>query len=265
MTELPKPSLRKPRFQGGRSIVALMLREMSTTYGASPGGYIWAILQPVGMLVVLSFGFALLVRSPSLGNSFLYFYATGFLVYNFYREIDNKSMNCLRYARGLLGYPAVAWIDTLVSRVLLSLITFGVVFLIVMSGAIYFEDIDATLNLAPIIQSLAIAVALGMAVGMNNAVLVGMFPMWRSLWGIITRPMLLASGVLYIYEDLPSVAQDVLWWNPLIHMTGLMRKGFFQTYDADFVSLTYCWFVILVLMLSGIILMGKYYSSVLEG
>jgi len=75
---------------------------------------------------------------------------------------------------------------------------------------------------------------------------------------------LLASGVLYIYEDLPGVVQDILWWNPLIHVTGLMRKGFFQTYDARFVSLTYCFFVGLLLVMTGIILMGKYYSEVLE-
>jgi capsular polysaccharide transport system permease protein len=264
MSELPAPALPKSRRQALRSIVALMLREMSTTYGASPGGYLWAILQPVGMLLVLSFGFALMVRTPSLGSSFFYFYATGFLVYSFNRDIESKTTSALRYSRGLLSYPAVAWIDTVIARIFLSLLTFGVVFLIVMSGVIHLQNVNAILDFKPIILSITLAVLLGLGVGMNNAVLTGMFPMWKNIWSIITRPMLLASGVLYIYEDLPGVVQDILWWNPLIHVTGLMRKGFFQTYDARFVSLTYCFFVGLLLVMTGIILMGKYYSEVLE-
>jgi capsular polysaccharide transport system permease protein len=264
MIELPQIALPRPRFQAGRSIIALILREMSTTYGASPGGYIWAILQPVGMLVVLSFGFALLVRSPALGSSFLYFYATGFLVYNLYRDIEGKATNSLRYSSGLLSYPAVAWIDTVIARIFLASLTFGFVFLIVMSGVIYLENVKAILDFKPIILSITLAVLLGLGVGMNNAVLAGVFPMWRNIWSIITRPMLLASGVLYIYDDLPGVAQDILWWNPLMHVTGLMRRGFYQTYDARFVSLTYCFLVALFLIMTGIILMGKYYSEVLE-
>ncbi|MEL6475009.1 MAG: sugar ABC transporter permease, partial [Pseudomonadota bacterium] len=32
------------RFASLRSIIALMLREMATSYGRSPGGYLWAVL-----------------------------------------------------------------------------------------------------------------------------------------------------------------------------------------------------------------------------
>ena len=35
------------RFASFRAIGALILREMATSYGRSPGGYIWAILEPV--------------------------------------------------------------------------------------------------------------------------------------------------------------------------------------------------------------------------
>jgi capsular polysaccharide transport system permease protein len=72
----------------GRVIMALMLREMTTKYGRTPGGYVWAILEPVAMIVVLSFGFSLVMRSPSLGNSFIVFYASGFLPFNQYRTLE---------------------------------------------------------------------------------------------------------------------------------------------------------------------------------
>ncbi|MCX7288621.1 MAG: hypothetical protein NTW20_13985 [Rhodobacterales bacterium] len=68
-------------FRTSRSVVALMLREMSTTYGRSPGGYLWVILEPVGGIALLSLvlTFGLRVKSPGLGINFPLFYATGVL------------------------------------------------------------------------------------------------------------------------------------------------------------------------------------------
>ena len=70
MTSAPlptaQPQLSAPRFLTLRTITALVLREMSATYGRSPGGYVWAVVQPIGMILFLSVGFSLLVRSPSL-------------------------------------------------------------------------------------------------------------------------------------------------------------------------------------------------------
>ena len=43
----PQPQLRPPRVQTFRTISALIMREMQTTYGRSPGGYLWAVLEPV--------------------------------------------------------------------------------------------------------------------------------------------------------------------------------------------------------------------------
>jgi capsular polysaccharide transport system permease protein len=74
----------------------------------------------------------------------------------------------------------------------------------------------------------------------------------------------LASGVLYVYEDLPKAAQHILWWNPLLHITGTSRSGFYTIYDAKFVNLSYCWMIILVLILAGLVFLRANYRKVLE-
>ena len=40
-----------------RAVAALVLREMSTRYGRTPGGYLWAILEPLGMIIMNRPGF----------------------------------------------------------------------------------------------------------------------------------------------------------------------------------------------------------------
>ena len=54
MSKLPQDPMRANRFRMPRTIVALVLREMATTHGRSPGGYVWAVLEPVAALIVMT-------------------------------------------------------------------------------------------------------------------------------------------------------------------------------------------------------------------
>ena len=260
---LAGPAL-QPRFIAVRSIVALMLREMASTYGNSPGGYLWAILQPVGMLLLLSVAFSLLVRAPALGTSFILFYATGFLPFDMYWEIASKIAGALKYSRALLSYPRVSWIDTILARLLLNFLTQLMVFCIVITGILLTDDTHTTIHMVPVIQGLVMSALLGLGVGLCNSVLGGLFPVWSMIWSIVSRPLFLASGVFFIYESLPRFVQDILWWNPLIHVTGLVRRGFYSTYDGTYISMTYGYGVALVLILLGLIFMQAHYKRVLE-
>lgn len=247
-----------------RTILALILREMGTTYGRSPGGYLWAILQPVGMIAALALGFSLLLRAPSLGTSFILFYATGYLPFDLYSTLATKLMNAMKYSKALLAYPKVLWIDTIIARFLLTLLTTVTVAVLVMSGILYFANIHAILNIPYIVLAFAMASVVGLGAGVMNCFVIGIFPVWKNLWSIVSRPMFLASGIFFIYEDMPPVVQDVLWWNPLLHATGAMRKGFYPTYAGDYISVAYAFGFGLVLLMVGLLFLGSYHQRVLE-
>jgi capsular polysaccharide transport system permease protein len=260
LTHFHKP----PRFRTVRTIGAMMLREMASTYGGSPGGYFWALLQPIGMLMVLSFGFSLVVRSPALGTSFMLFYAAGFMPFSLYGEIQGKVSVTLRYAKALLAYPAVTWIDAVLARLILNVLTNLVVMSVVFTGIFIYDDINTSLNPFAIMNAIAMTTLLGAGVGLMNAVLGGLFPVWKNIWSIATRPLFLASGVLNLFEGMPAIAQNVLWWNPLFHITATGRAGFFPTYEANFVSYTYVYGISLTLILLGLIFMRANYNKILE-
>lgn len=268
MPEPPSAAPKMPKASHGvrtiRTIVALILREMGSKYGRTPGGYVWAILEPVGMIVLLSIGFSIMVRSPSLGSSFLLFFATGYLPYALYGSSAGNTSSAMRYSKPLLAYPAVTWLDAIIARWTLNFLTAGTVFCIIISGIIILSQVRTSLNVTPIFLGMFMSACLGMGVGLLNCTLNGLFPVWRNIWSIITRPLFLASGVLYIYEDLPKAAQDILWWNPILHMTGLVRSGFYAEYDANFVNFSYCWMIILVLITLGLVFLRANYRRVLE-
>lgn len=53
-----------------RVLHALMLREMITRYGSSRLGYLWALLEPIGFIAMLSLIFSQISNSPPVGRSF---------------------------------------------------------------------------------------------------------------------------------------------------------------------------------------------------
>lgn len=247
-----------------RSVAALMLREMATSYGRSPGGYLWAVLEPVAALAVLTVVFSLMLRTPSLGNSFPLFYASGFLPFVLFNDMANRMATSIRFSRPLLAYPAVSFIDALLARFLLALMTHLVVGAIILTGILTLMETHALLNLPRLLQGVALATAAGLGVGAVNCYLMTAFPVWERAWQILTRPLFLISGVLYIYEDLPRIAQDILWWNPLIHVIGITRTGIYSTYHAQYASTAFVAICATTTLTLGLTLLYKFNRNLID-
>jgi capsular polysaccharide transport system permease protein len=274
MPESPLPALpadpprtartHRRRFASGRVILALMLREMSTSYGRTPGGYVWALLEPLGGVLILAIGFSLLVRSPPLGTSFMLFYATGLMPFDLFRKVSMTTAKSLRFSRPLLAYPAVSWIDTILARFFLNTLTGVTVSYILLSGILIFGDSRSVVDIWPVLTAMGLAALLGLGVGSVNAVLMGFYPTWESIWSIITRPLFIISGILILYETLPNTLQDILWWNPLLHIVGEMRTGFYPMYDANYVSHVYVLMLSLALLAFGLMLLRRFHREILD-
>ncbi len=246
-----------------RTISALILREMSTSYGRTPGGYLWAVAEPVAIVIVLSVAFSLLLRGPSLGTSFLLFYASAVLPLRMFQNAANSVGGTISFNKALMGYPRVTFVDAILARFLLQMLTQVSVSVIVFHGIIYYENVREIIDPVPIVQAYLGALWLALGVGTLNCYLKFSFPIWQQIWGIATRPLLILSGIFYIYEDLPHVAQQVLWYNPLIHVTGHARTGFFSTYAPEYISFVYVYAFGAIPMLFGVILMYGFGKSMM--
>ena len=259
-------AMRPRRFKMGRTVMALMLREMSTTYGRSPGGYLWAVLEPLGgiamMTLILAVG--LRIRVPSLGTNFMFFFATGVLPFTLYQRTATKVAMSVTYSRALLFYPGVTFVDAVLARFLLSVVTQLMVSYIVLAGLMLIYDTRSAFDAWPVFLSLSMAAALGLGVGTLNCYLFALFPLWNSLWGILTTPLFLMSCVLFVMENLPKYARDVMWWNPLTHVTGLMRQGFYPTYHATYASPIYVFGLAGILLGFGLMLLGRHYRTIIN-
>jgi capsular polysaccharide transport system permease protein len=241
-----------------------MLREMSTRYGRTPGGYIWAIIEPLGMIIILSFAFALLARVPALGTSFLLFKATGFLVLQIFTVLGGQIGSALSFSKPLLRYPRVTWGDALLARFILNMLVVFTATALILIGIIIFEGLSPILRWGAILGAMGLTSAFGLGVGCLNCFLFMRFPVWKQVWAIATRPLFLISGVIILYDDMPQIAQSVLWYNPLLHLTGLMRMAFYPMYRPDYISVVFVGACIVIPMALGLLLLHRYHRELLN-
>lgn len=244
--------------------MALMLREMATQYGRNPGGYIWALLQPLGGILMMAVGFSLIIRAPALGTSFILLYASGMLAFDMYMDVSATTARALQFSRPLLSYPAVTWMDAILARLFLNLLTNAFVALVLLTGIILYSGVHLSIDIGPIVLAMLLAALVGLGVGCLNCVLGGLYPTWNMVWGILSRPIFIMSCIFFLYSDLPRSVQDIMWYNPLVHIVGLMRKGIYNPiYHADYVSVWYVVGVSLPMIALGLLLIRRYYKEIL--
>ncbi len=254
----------RPRFQALRVLVAMIIREMNTRFGRTWGGYIWAVVEPVAMIGLLSLAFSQFIKTPPIGSSFVLFYASGFVPFYFYSEITTATSSAVMFNKPLMQFPAVTPLDAVFARFFLSALTLTVVGVIVYIGIGYFDAWPNGINFGAVLLSLAAACLLGLGSGTLNCVLFSFFPVWARIWGVINRPLFLISGVFFTLESMPEQIQAILWYNPLVHVVGIMRTGIYPSYDAGYVSLLFVFGLGISCFVLGTYLLIRHRSYVTE-
>ena len=247
-----------------RTISALILREMVTSYGRSPGGYLWAVLEPAAGVALISTIFSLGFKSPPLGTHFGIYYASGLVPFLMFTDLSSKVGSSIRFSKSLLVYPSVTFVDAIIARFTLNALTQLMVAYIVLSFIIVGLDAPVSIRIDRVVLGFSMAMALGLGIGTFNCFLMSMYPLWERIWGIVTRPLLFLSGVIFLHDSIPEPYRSWLEWNPLTHVVGATRSGFYARYDADYVSPLYVFTFSAIALVVGLMFLHRYHRDILH-
>jgi capsular polysaccharide transport system permease protein len=258
-----KPRRQTRSFASLRTIMALILREMSTTYGKSPGGYLWAVLEPLAGIFIMVLIFSAGFRNPPIGSSFPIFFATGIVPFTMFMQLSGRIGGSILFSKSLLAYPAVTYIDAVAARFILNAVVQLLINYTLITAIIVLQDVPVALRFSRILLGYAEIMALALGIGLFNAFLGGMFPIWLQIWSIITRPLFLISGVLFIYETLPRPFNEYMLYNPLTHAIATIRSGFYARYDAAYADPVFVFAVAGITGITGLVFLHRYHKDIL--
>ena len=244
--------------------MALILREIGSRGSRSSLGFLWSFIEPIGTIILLSFAFAITVRTPRLGNNFPLYYVTGVVPFHLYSQTAGKVAGSIRFSRQLLGFPSVTVLDALFARFILNYVIDVLVFVSLTALIIWYYELRVNIDIASAALSLTMAGALALGVGTFNSVLFLAWPAYENIWGMFSRPLFLASGVIFLINDLPDYIFRILWWNPAAHVVAEMRHAFYPGYDYSFVSPAYVFLFSALTFLVGLITLHRFVYDALD-
>lgn len=225
-------------------INALIYRELRTRVSQVKFGFFGVLLQPIGafILFLLIFGFIRQRGGGGVEPEFVpIFLMSGIIHYTLFTEIVIRSVNAMQANEALLFYRQIKPVDTVISRVYVECMLYGLVFIILLVGIFLLFEIFTLDNLPLIVGSYLTLTLTALGLGIFFMVAGYRYPLLKTIIIFIQRPLFLTSGIFFSINNIPQSIRPWLSWNPILQSIELSRKGFNEKYfiDPEVISLPY--------------------------
>ena len=110
----------------------------------------------------------------------------------------------------------------------------------------------------PDLKNMVIALVLSMllilffciSVAMFNATVGALLPVWRSIWKMMSMPLLITSGVIYVPAQMPPNVLSIIVWNPFLHCVEALRSNSYLDYTSVYSPRYLISFTVITLILA---------------
>lgn len=232
----------------------LVSRDLKTKYRRSALGFLWTVLNPLGMMLVLTVVFST-VFQQSIDN-FPVYLMCGQLIFNFYNESSSMAMNSIVDNAALIKKVYLPKYLFPVSRVctgLINMLTTFIALLIVI--LITRTPITWTIFLAvfPIMYALLFSLGAGMIL----SVLTVSFRDIKHLYGVIITAWMYLTPIFYPMSMLPERIAFFVRKNPLTIFVDMMRMVVLYNSVPPLIMHLKCWLVCGVVLVLGFYMFKK--------
>lgn len=211
-------------------IFALVLREARARFGDRRFGAVWALIEPMCHILLLSILFGLIRGRTVTGVEYPVFVFVGLVPFLLFRNTALRLMDSPRENRSLFAYKQIKPLDTFVARVLVEACISVTVYAILALGFAWY-GFDMRVG-APIewVLTIALGLAFSFGLGMLLALIAHALPSSKTIIRMAFFPLYFISGVLVPAAYLPQAFLPFLLLNPFLHLLELIRGEIFPHY-----------------------------------
>lgn len=199
----------------------LVSRDLKLKYRRSVLGYLWSLMNPLLMMLVISAVFSYIFRFEI--ENFPIYLLTGQIIFSFYSEATNAAMTSVLYGGGLLRKVYIPRYILPMSRVLSSFVNllFSLMAIVIVL-IITKTSITPAILLFPIPLFYTLLFSFG--VGMMLSVLAVFFRDVIHLYGVLIMAWMYFTPIFYPVSILPELPRMLMQFNPLYHLVECFRS-----------------------------------------
>lgn len=198
----------------------LVSRDIKIKYRRSVLGVLWTLLNPLFMMIILSFVFSNLFKFTV--DNFPLYVLSGQVVFNFFSESTTQAMTSIIGSAPLIKKIYVPKYLFVISRIISSFINLLAAFTALLLVMIVTRaELHWTMLLVPIPLLMLVIFSLG--VGLILAAITVKFRDIMHLYGVFTTALMYLTPVIYPFSALPEKIRLIVSINPITNYLIMFR------------------------------------------
>ncbi len=242
----------------------LVLRDLQKQYTKFRLGYLWTLLEPLGMSIVLWFVFSVLLGARALGQQpYVLFLSLAILPWWWFTKGMTASTKVFRRAGGQLRVsllPTNLWVARVILVTMVEFVLSLPVVIVAMVATQYWPG--PLILLYPVGILLQFLLMFGLALLISAGAVV--IPDLARIVRIVVRAMFYLSPIIYSISNIPEQVQSLAALNPLVGVFGLYRIGFWPDEQIAPVAFALSISLSLVILVVGIIVFHRLEPRILK-
>ncbi|MDG6256469.1 MAG: ABC transporter permease [Methanomicrobiaceae archaeon] len=210
--------------------------EFKHRYKNSVLGYLWSLLEPLLLLIVLYVVFSNLMRVQV--EYYQLFLLMGIILWNFFARATSMGLNAILGKPSMVQkiyFPREILVFSSGITALLMSIFESLVFIVFMA---YFRvPLSPTLVYVPLIIAILFVLAVGVSLAL--AALNVFFRDVQFIWAVVLQAGFFATPILYPITIFEGLLQEILLLNPLAHILTAARDTIIYATPASSTGLAY--------------------------
>ncbi|HXN87953.1 MAG TPA: ABC transporter permease [Methylocella sp.] len=241
-TRVTEP-MRRPRASplaiNAAAIGAILLRDIKQRAGPYYTGFLMILLMPLAHLLIVVTVFHLFGRLAPQGTDQVVYFGISILPFVIYVYLSRRIVIALAENRPLLHFNRVKIFDILLARGILEAADSVVVFIIfVCMLAVYSTDFSPR-DWAGIVFAVAGTIYFSFSIGVSNALIAHVVPVWILLFNLSIPAFWLASGIVFFPTAIPEPYDRWLAFNPLLQCVEWIRYAYYEDYPDKLLNIPY--------------------------
>ena len=251
-------------WENRKALRMLVSRDLQRVYRGFRLGYLWSILEPLGMTVVLWFVFDILLGGRKLGeHPYFLFLSVAVLPWWWFTKGITQSTKVFRGNTAPLTISMLPTQAAVLRVLFVSLADFVLSLpIVIVAMLVTWTFPGPWIVLFPVAMLLQLVLMYGLSLFVSSVS--ALVPDFARVVRIIMRALFYLTPVLYAIANIPDRAQGLAVFNPLVGILGVYRGGFWPSETETPMQFVIGVLVIVVILVIGLITFRRLEPRVLK-